>query len=88
MNVKKILLFFYLIKVESCTVMVGIIAGETSAKTPDSTVEHLADSFQGLPNAHSIMKYTSTKTKDKATARIFSAQDVQPEVSSFLSHGS
>jgi hypothetical protein len=68
--------------------MVGIIAGETSAKTPDSTVEHLADSFQGLPNAHSIMKYTSTKTKDKATARTFSAQDVQPEVSSFLSHGS
>jgi hypothetical protein len=85
---KKSYIFLPSFRVLHCIVMVGIIAGETSAKTPDSTVEHLADSFQGLPNAHSIMKYTSTKTKDKATARTFSAQDVQPEVSSFLSHGS
>jgi hypothetical protein len=31
--------------------------------TPGSNVVHLADSFQGLPDAHAIVKYSSTKTK-------------------------
>jgi hypothetical protein len=31
------------------------VAGETSAIIPDTTVAHLADSFQGLPDAHAIV---------------------------------
>ncbi len=41
----------------------GNVAGETSEIIPDTTVEHPADSFQGLPDAHAIVKQMSTKTK-------------------------
>jgi hypothetical protein len=30
--------------------------------TPDPTVVHLADRFQDLPDAHAIVKCSSTKT--------------------------
>jgi hypothetical protein len=38
-------------------------AGETSAIISDTTVEHPADSFQGLPDAHAIVKHLSTKQR-------------------------
>ncbi len=40
------------------------VAGETSAIIPDTTDEHPADSFQGLPDARAIVKHKSTKTKN------------------------
>jgi len=46
---------------ECCTTCIVGVARETSAITSDSTVEHLADSFQGLPDAHAIVKLTLPK---------------------------
>ena len=34
--------------------------------TSDSTVQHLADSFQGLPDAHTIVKSILQKSKEQA----------------------
>jgi hypothetical protein len=39
------------------------VAGRTPATTLDATVEHQADNFQGLPDAHAIAKSTSMKYK-------------------------
>jgi hypothetical protein len=42
--------------------MVGV-ARETSAIISDTTVEHLVDGSQGLPDAHAIVKPTLPKSK-------------------------
>jgi hypothetical protein len=55
--------FLFLQEQMSCTVCIVWIAGGNSAIIPGSTVVHLADSLQGLPDAHAIVKYSSTKTK-------------------------
>jgi len=39
------------------------VAGGTFATISDSTVEHLADSFLGLPDAHAIVKHMIPKSK-------------------------
>ena len=46
--------------------MVGVARG-TLAITSDTTVEHLADSFQCLPDAHTIVKPTIPKSKGSLT---------------------
>jgi hypothetical protein len=37
--------------------------------TSDSTVEHLADSFQGLPDAHVIVKHLIPKSVKDVSGR-------------------
>ena len=37
--------------------------------TSDSTVEHLADSFQGLPDAHVIVKHLIPKSVKHVSGR-------------------
>jgi hypothetical protein len=56
---------------ESCTACIVGVAGETSAIIPgtDTTVAHLADGLQGLPDAHEIVKPSSTKTKKHTVSR-------------------
>ena len=48
---------------ESCTASIVGVAKGTSAMISDSDVKHLADSFQGLPDAHKTVKYLTPKSK-------------------------
>jgi len=62
----------------ACIVVVGV-AGGTFATISDSTVEPLADSLQGLPDAHAIGKHLTPKPKDRRCERSHSHQKRSPK---------
>jgi hypothetical protein len=48
---------------DSCNVCIVGVEKETSAMISDLAVAHLADSFQGLPDAHATVKHLIPKSK-------------------------
>jgi hypothetical protein len=70
---------------DSCTACIVEVARGTSATISDSTVEHLADSFQGLPDAYAIGKNLTPKSKVRSTRlRVLHHYPPPPHANSFI----
>jgi hypothetical protein len=80
----------YLLSFRSCTAFIVGVARGTSAIISDSDVEHLADSSQGLPDAHATVKHLIPKSDAQANPPPRSPRSLtkkvrqSPEVCSFL----